>query len=329
MSAAFAGTREAVGVPRGGGPPLARLALPFARLELPGKTRLMHAVGVFDDARWLDAGYRAARMRWHRARVELNTAERFERWAYFLGRYHEWPLQLLMMAALRPGEVFVDVGANIGLISILGGWLVGAEGRVYAYEPNPVVFERLKSHVESNGIANVRLHPDALGDSAGSAELSVIGLNTGSGTLGTVPAQLAGDVRARVRVPIVLGDEAALAWLNSASQRVPTIIKIDAEGFETKIVQGLRRTLATHKPLLVLEVNPFALGMNGSTPRALRAELGALGYKGWRLDCQRVRWKWRPVLDELPELPVRELHDEVWVHPEGVHRSRIGPFLKQ
>lgn len=311
-----------------GGPPLARLALPISRAELPGKTKLMQALGVFDDTRWLDAGFRSARMRWHGARVQLNTAERFERWAYFLGRYHEWALQLLMRACLRRGEVFVDVGANIGLVSLLGGWLVGPQGRVFSYEPNPSVFARLRRHVDDNGIGNVTMHAEALGECPGTGELAVIGANTGSGTLGTVPPQLADDVRVRVRVPIVSGDHESEHWLDAVGDHVPTLIKVDAEGFETRIVKGLRRTLSMVKPLIVLEVNPFALGMNKSSPRELRAELHALGYSGRRLDCRHLRWKWRPYLAPLPELPVHELHDEVWAHPEGPHWPRIAPFVR-
>lgn len=315
------------GVHRAKAPVLARLALPFARLELPGKTKLMRALGVFDDCRWLEAGHQEVRMRWHGARVRLNTAEHFERWAYFLGRYHEWALQLLMQACLRRGEVFVDVGANIGLISLLAGWLVGPQGRVFSYEPNPSVFTRLESHVDSNGVGNIVMLPKALGEASGSAELSVIGQNTGSGTLGTVPPQLADEVRLRVRVPVVVGDDEAERWLDGTGQRAPIMVKIDAEGFETRIVRGLCRLLSAHRPLVVLEVNSFALGMNRSSPGALAAELRALGYTGWRLDCQRVGWKWRPVLEAISARPVDELHDEVWAHPDGPHHSRIAPYL--
>jgi FkbM family methyltransferase len=307
-------------------PRWARLALPLARLELPGKTRILKAVGVFDDALWTDAGFRKARMRWHGAVVDLNTAERFERWAYFLGRYHEWPLQLLMRTCLRPGEVFVDVGANIGLISLLAAWIVGERGRVFAYEPNPVVFSRLKAHVEENAVGNIRLCPEALGERNASATLSVIGLNTGSGTLGLVPPGLATDVQYRVGVPVVRGDDAAAAWECQGSRSTPLMIKIDAEGFETAIVRGLGATLETRRPLLVMEVNPQALGMNRTSPRELRAELCKRGYVGRTLDCVRKWARWRPDLRPLPDLPVRQLHDEVWAHPDGPHWERIRRF---
>lgn len=301
------------------------LALPLTRLDLPGAGRVLHALGGFDDARWTDAGSREVVLRPSAGggRVTLDLSEKLERFAFFLRRYHELPIQLLMRACIRPGEIFVDVGANLGLLSLLGSALVGTEGRVVAYEPNPAVFTRFAQHIRRNRRDNISPLQQALGAMAGELELTVIGANTGTGTLGHVPPELAHEVRHKHRVAVVRGDDSAAAWLTPAGAPAPTFLKIDAEGAETAILRGLRQTLASRRPLVVVEVNAFALRMNRSTPRHLRAELQNLGYEGWDLQARRNGWSSRARLAPLPPLPVEHLHDEVWAHPEGPHWERL------
>jgi precorrin-6B methylase 2 len=69
--------------------------------------------------------------------MELDLAAWSERSAYFLGRFYDLNLQMLMIQILKPGDRFVDIGANIGMLSILAARLVGPSGRVESFEPNP------------------------------------------------------------------------------------------------------------------------------------------------------------------------------------------------
>lgn len=309
---------------------LGAVALALARTECIGKTRVMRAAGVLDEHAWHGAPMRSVRCRWHGGTVELNTAELYERLAWFLGRYHELPVQLLMMRCMRPGEVFVDIGANLGLLSLMGAWVVGPAGMVHAYEPNPTVFRRFERHLERNGVTNVRARPVALGDQPGEFTLTVIGDNTGSATLGDVPGELAPHIREQHRVTVVPSDDEAGSWTAQRGEQRPVFIKMDAEGAETRIVLGMERALRTIRPLIVTEVNPFALGINGSSPRALRGAFERAGYRGWNLESTRIGLRtFRPVLLPLDPLPVRQLHDEVWVHPESVHWERIQPLIRR
>ncbi|MCC6321420.1 MAG: FkbM family methyltransferase [Phycisphaerales bacterium] len=268
------------------------------------------------------------RFHWHRHAVTLSLDERFERWAFFLARYHEYPLQLLMKSVLRSGETFIDVGANIGLVSLLASWLVGDSGTVIAYEPNPEVRQRLSDHVTRNRVRNIRTREFALGDRPSRLTLTTIGKNTGSATLGDVPVELQPHVTSRFSVDVVPGDSEAGLWYGEPPTRAVPLLKIDAEGAETSIVRGLAKALATHKPIVVLEVNPFALRMNGSNPRELRSTLTQLGYHGWVLSAPlRILRRRIPLLSPLKPLPVSELHDEVWCHADSGYRDRVAQFI--
>lgn len=295
------------------------MILPAVRIEIPGKSRLLAACGVMDDSVWTDAPMRSVRCKWNAGRVRLDTSERWERLAFFLGRYHELPLLLLMKSLLHPGDVFVDVGANLGLVSLYAAARVGPTGRVFAYEPNPRVFARLKDHLEQNARASVvTAYMVALGDARATLELTVLGKNTGSGTLGSIPPRLMGMVQERYTVPVVPGAEHAGGWRGSDPTRAPSMIKIDAEGSETRIVRGLSAFLADLRPVVVTEVNPTTLRMNNSSPEELRRVMLNLGYRCWTLDVRRVGVRgFRLSLGTPASTGIVGLHDLVWVHSES------------
>ena len=110
-----------------------------------------------------------------------------ERISYFLRRYYDLPSQLALRALLRPGDEMLDVGANIGMMSLLAARLVGPGGRVDAFEPHPGCVERVREILDENRIGHVHVHPIALSDREGTAVLTLPGATTGSGTLSAVP----------------------------------------------------------------------------------------------------------------------------------------------
>ena len=65
---------------------------------------------------------------------------------------------------LKPADVFVDLGANIGYFTLLAATLIGPEGQVHAFEPNRDNCELVKRSIEANGFANIRLYPTAVAE---------------------------------------------------------------------------------------------------------------------------------------------------------------------
>ena len=177
---------------------------------------------------------------------------------------------------LKPGMVFVDVGANDGYYTLFAARRVGPAGRVVSVEPSSRERGHLERNLARNGIGNVEIVPAALGAAPGHADLHLAhGVHTGHNTLG----RFAHDdvVPARVeRVPLETLD-AVVARLGLP--RVD-VVKIDVEGAEANVIAGARNVLASMRPILMLEMSDVALRAQGSREAALMETLRSeLGYK--------------------------------------------------
>jgi FkbM family methyltransferase len=157
----------------------------------------------------------------------------------------------LLVSSLKPGEVVFDIGANVGLYTVLLAKVVGDGGQVIAFEPEGQTYAHLLENVKLNSLRNVRCFRKALGDRSGQAMLysgEVIG---GASLLHTPEGKGPGEV-----VDIVEGDR----FVEAENLPVPRAVKIDVEGYEYAVIQALRRTLADHACQLVCcEVHPARL----------------------------------------------------------------------
>lgn len=158
----------------------------------------------------------------------------------------------LVKRYLKPGGIFVDVGAHIGYYSVLAASIVGPGGGVYAYEPNPVNVALLRSNTERfEGI--VRIRDCAVSDSPGRAKLYVSTINSGDHQL----FQSAG--REAVNVDVVsLDTDPALSSLQV------NFLKIDVQGLEVSVLRGARETIARSPHLIgIVEYSPAHLRLAG------------------------------------------------------------------
>jgi FkbM family methyltransferase len=174
-------------------------------------------------------------------------------------------LALLMLGILRPGDGFVDGGANIGYFSSLGSHAVGPTGRVVAFEPAT----RTRGFLEQNvaGLGNVVVLPYALWDRRTTlpfvtphAVQSGAHLITGQRD----SDQAAGVVEQVACVP--LDDLLASGELELPSCR---LVKLDTEGTESTVLDGMQAMLAAHRPIVIAEVSPPLLRSFGSSETGL------------------------------------------------------------
>ena len=255
----------------------------YSRRELPGWGWVLRSAGVFDDRVWREAPTAVAEGKLHGFRMELDLRNWSERQTYFLGRFYDLPTQLLVMRLLRRGDLFVDVGANIGMISALAAHCVGPEGRVLAFEPNPDAMRRLRRLIETNGLAGrIEALPSALSDAEGTMTLSVITEHTGMGTLSDVPPEQRDLVSGTHAVPVAIGDR-VLAGRGPVSG-----FKIDVEGFESHVVGGLVETLRRDRPWIVAEVIEEHLRRAGTSSAGLLEQLAGLGYQAHAIALRRI-----------------------------------------
>lgn len=179
----------------------------------------------------------------------------------------------LLVSALRPGDIVYDVGASVGLYTVLLAKAVGGRGQVVAFEPEKQSYMRLLDNVELNGLSNVRCIRKGLGDGPGEGKIFTIDGVTlpclllppesGSGcqvTCETVEVEKGDRLVAEEKLPL------------------PRAVKVDVEGYEYRVIQGLSHTLAQPEcELVCCEIHPNLMPPS-ETPEDLLAALKSLGF---------------------------------------------------
>jgi len=160
----------------------------------------------------------------------------------WLGTY-ERQLQQLLVRTLKSGDVFYDVGANVGFFSLLGSVLVGPAGRVVAFEPLPRNVELLRANLGLNGVANVAIVDAAVAETPGTTLLAV----GGSPSMGSINAARGIEVRVVGLDDLVAKGEIPL----------PSAIKMDIEGAESRALSGARKTLEAQRPTIFLSTHGY------------------------------------------------------------------------
>ncbi len=171
-------------------------------------------------------------------------------------------LQRLLTRLVPVGSVVYDVGANFGIHTLLFSRLVGEQGHVYAFEPVPDIAEELDRNLRLNKIANVTIVRQALSDHVGMAAFDR-GPHAGAGHLSTTTG---GDLM----VELTTLDRFALQPGHSP----PNLLKIDAEGAESKVLAGGLGVLAERAPHVLVETHNF------EEERSVGAILLENGYDG-------------------------------------------------
>jgi FkbM family methyltransferase len=160
----------------------------------------------------------------------------------------EPPVQEALRRLLAPGDVFYDVGANVGFFTILGARLVGPEGRVVAFEPVPACARAVGHNIALNDFAHAEIREEAVGASSGRAQLLVVGEASWSHLASTGRHA---DVRDEIDVTVVSIDE----LVEAGTIPPPDVLKIDTEGAELQAITGMRATIEHHRPAIVCELH--------------------------------------------------------------------------
>ncbi len=149
---------------------------------------------------------------------------------------------------LGPGDVFYDVGANVGVFAFMAATVVGEGGAVFAFEPEPnnvVCFQR---SLERAPVRNVELHDCALGGEDGTMTFDRRG-GAFSGRLVDGEEEIgSGGTR---DIPVRSIDS-----LLAGGMRPPNLIKIDVEGGEGLVLEGAKQVLHKYRPAVLCEMHP-------------------------------------------------------------------------
>jgi FkbM family methyltransferase len=176
----------------------------------------------------------------------INVDPRFEM-DYVHGNY-EIRVEQTLSKHLRPGMVFYDVGAHIGVLTLVGARLVGTEGAVFAFEADPTNAARVEQHVRRNRFEQIHILPNAVWSSGGRLRFERASEQSSLNQGAVAEEQLKMSTNIIAVEGVTLDDF-------SRTHAPPDLIKIDVEGAEGAVLRGSERIFVTKRPLLICEVH--------------------------------------------------------------------------
>ncbi len=224
------------------------------------------------NRRIISRGEHRARVVGHRLRFVVTTGDEIRQ---IDGQFEEDAFLRRMLDALRGGDVLYDVGANIGVVSLLAASHAQGEGlagvSVHSFEPEPRTAARLRENVRLNGFGGITVHEMGLGATSARIPLFVDG-QTGRQTHSILRAQSAG--RSEVEIELRAADEVA------REAPAPTVMKIDVEGAEMDALRGAQGLLEKGGVReLFIEVHPDQLRTMNTDEVQLQRWLEDRGYR--------------------------------------------------
>jgi FkbM family methyltransferase len=176
-------------------------------------------------------------------------------------RTFERGVEEAFLNVLHPGDVAYDIGANVGWYSMLAARRVGPTGEVIAFEPGLENAAHIKQNATINGFPNVFVVPAAVSDQDGWLTL----LDRGSllsrldkdddelqaNRRAQREREIRETIRGRIPVPVLALD----TWIPQAKQALPSVIKMDIQGAEIGALRGMKETLRSAKPTLIIELH--------------------------------------------------------------------------
>ncbi len=197
--------------------------------------------------------------------LSLDLTEVIDNQLYYSGTFDPESVGALR-ALVGAGDTVVDIGANIGWMTLQLARQVGPTGHVLAFEPTPRAHARLEENVAANGFQHVE----------------AVALALGNHVQGPRPVR----IRSTYRLDGVDDTEEALIATTTLDEYLRghpagdvRFLKIDTDGRELAVIQGAVATLKRYRPTLLFEVGPDSLRHFGATPDALLGQLRAHGYR--------------------------------------------------
>jgi len=171
--------------------------------------------------------------------------------SYWLSAAHDKSLLRNAADLIKPGAVVWDVGANQGVFALAAAGLAGADGYVYAFEPDMFLVSLLRRSARLNpALAPVEVIPCAVSDAVGLARLRIAERARSANSLeGAEASSQMGGVRESQTVMTV-----SLDWCLAQGCKPPAVVKIDVEGSEVNVLRGARELLGKVRPAILIEV---------------------------------------------------------------------------
>ncbi len=178
------------------------------------------------------------------------------------------------LRAIRPGDVFYDIGANAGIVAVDVARTFGERVTVHAFEPQPTLAASLATSIALNAFTRAHVHQHLLGDTSGEADLYV----PDHGVHSSLVSREAGATRLRCRMETIDGLVAA------GTLPPPNVMKIDAEGAELRVLLGAQNIVSAKPPAIVFEADDNMARFGYSHRELFGLLRGFADYSFYRID---------------------------------------------
>jgi FkbM family methyltransferase len=182
------------------------------------------------------------------------------------------PATQKLYSLIKPGMIVYDIGANIGVITLNIAKKMLQQGKVFSFEPSPYNFKCAKANIDRNNFSNITLLNFGLGNEKTTAFL--YNVNTNNRGMQRLLQSDPNKEFEKTEVQIDTLDNTTQAL----SMPAPSLIKIDVEGFELKVLKGANHIINEYKPLLFIELDDNNLREQGNTAGELVKFLMQKGY---------------------------------------------------
>ncbi len=246
-----------------------------------GKIRVffakLHLVDVTRDVMFGDVLFR-----FNKTRL-LHQAEILEKET----KSYELAIVHTMRKRLMAGDIFIDIGANIGYLTVVGAHCVGTTGEVHSFEPAPEYFQDLKMIRELNPSYSIFINQNALGDREEMLPMTVT-LPPYIGNSTFVPGVLDNIMEKNIVTVPVIRLDTYLMNKNITPDRI-CMIKIDVEGFELPVLRGLSEFFKStpHRPCIICEIRPLAYVTSGFSIEELLSYMQSHGYHPYDIESPK------------------------------------------
>ncbi|MBU6430874.1 MAG: FkbM family methyltransferase [Patescibacteria group bacterium] len=209
--------------------------------------------------------------------LELDQSDPVASGAIALGVYEKYESDIFR-SKIKQGMTIIDIGANLGYYAAIAARRAGERGLVIAFEPEPNFFKLLSKNISRNNLKNASLFEMAIADKNGKMELFLSNENKGNNSL--IQSE---NLKTSVRVKSVTLDD----FITSRKIEKVDIVKMDIEGAEILAIEGMKKTLIKHKPLLFLEFSPHSIVKLNRNPTDFISILSGMGYSIFEINETR------------------------------------------
>lgn len=206
--------------------------------------------------------------------IYFSSREYIERTVWMLGEY-ETEVNKVFQAYVNKNSTVLDIGANIGINTIRLSKLVGEKGLVYSFEPIPFNQNRFEKNILLNKIQNVQLQKFALG---ARNEKLFIDFNDKEENMGAV--NLRNEKTGGLPIEVKIGDD----WIQEMNIPKVDFMKIDVEGFESNVINGLAKTITRDHPTILLEWDRNYLKESGNSVSLWQRFMEVNAYKIFQIN---------------------------------------------